>query len=328
MTAEKIYPWGDSRRLNSTAGFYKRLFGERVQKLSIDAGFTCPNRDGTYGRGGCTYCNNDAFNPSYCRPEKSVKQQLEEGIVFHRRRYRRSNYYLAYFQAYSNTYAPPGKLKMLYKEALDVPGVKGLVISTRPDCIDDKILDFLAGMQERYFVAVEYGIESCYDKTLEKINRGHTFSKTEETVRKTAAKGIRTTGHIIFGLPGESRDEMLAEAVTLSALPFDALKFHQLQIVKGTVMAEQYRSNPMDFPLFSHEEYIPFIVRFLERLNPNIQIDRLTGETPPDFLIAPDWGRRRTYTILEEILRYMEEKNTWQGKYYEPVETRILYGKE
>lgn len=314
---ERVFPWGDNRRINSAAGFYKRLFGQRVQKLSLDAGFTCPNRDGTRGRGGCTYCNNDAFNPSYCTPDKSVTQQLLEGIEFHRKRYRRAEKFLAYFQAYSNTYAPLPKLRSLYEEAMQVPGVVGLVISTRPDCVDDGILDYLEHIGKTHFVAVEYGIESCYDKTLAKINRGHTFAEAANAVRHTAARGIRTTGHIIFGLPGESREEMLAGAEILSGLPFDALKFHQLQIVKGTVMARQFRDHPEMFQLFSRDEYISFIIHFLERLNPAIQIDRLTGETPPAYLVAPDWGGKRAYTMLEDILRAMAEKDTWQGRIYQ-----------
>jgi uncharacterized protein len=316
MTKAKIYQWGDARRINSTAGFYKRKYGRRVQKLSLDAGFTCPNRDGIRGRGGCTYCNNDAFNPSYCQPEKTIRRQLEEGIAFHKQRYRRTELYLAYFQAYSNTYASLDNLRILYEEALAVPGVIGLVISTRPDCVDEEKLDYLAELQKKTFVAVEYGIESCYNKTLERINRGHAFEDAVDAVQQTAARDLRTTAHLIFGLPGESRDEMLSEAGILSRLPLNAIKFHQLQIVKGTMMAKQYGEHPERFALFSYEEYIPFMVSFLERLHPDIQVDRMTGETPPGYLIAPDWGKKRAYEIQDEIYAYMEKNDTWQGRYF------------
>lgn len=315
---QKTYPWGDTRRFNSTAAYYRRRFGKRIQKLSVDAGFTCPNRDGARGRGGCTYCNNRAFNPSYCTPEKSIHRQLEEGIEFHARRYRRTDRYLAYFQAFSNTYAPVETLERLYRKALELPEVEGIVISTRPDCLETPVLDLLETLKQETFVAVEIGIESCYDKTLRRINRGHTFRETVTALNACSSRGIRTTGHLIFGLPGESREEMMAESSILSGLPLTALKFHQLQIVKGTRMARDYKDHPEQFPLFSREEYVTFMISFLERLNPDIEVDRLTGESPPGFLIAPDWGRKRAWEVLEEIEAGMAEKDTWQGKAYVP----------
>ncbi len=225
------YPWGHNRRFNSYTEYFKKHFGERVQKVTIDAGFTCPNRDGLLARGGCTYCNNDAFNPSYCQPIKSVTQQIEEGVEFHKVRYRRATKYLAYFQAYSNTYAPLEELKKIYDQALSFPGVVGLVIGTRPDCIDDEKLEYFSKLSEQYYIIIEYGIESCYNKTLEFINRQHTFEQSAEAIIKTAEYGINTGAHIIFGLPGESRDKMLQEAKILSELPISNIKFHQLQIV-------------------------------------------------------------------------------------------------
>ena len=310
------FPWKHTRRFNSYSEYFKRSFGERVQKLSIDAGFTCPNRDGSLAGGGCTYCNNDAFNPSYCHPEKSVKQQIEEGIEFHRKRYRRASKYLAYFQPYSNTYAPIDKLETIYNQATSFPDVVGLVIGTRPDCIDEEKLEFFRQLSKDHYVIIEYGIESCYNKTLERINRQHTFEQSIEAIEKTAAKGIHTGAHIIFGLPGESREEMFAEAEILSKLPLNTIKIHQLQIITGTRMAQEYKTNPEDFDLFNLDEYIDFIVRFTENLNPDFVIERFAGEVPPRFLAGPGWERIRNDEILVRIEKKMEEMDTWQGKEY------------
>jgi radical SAM protein (TIGR01212 family) len=314
----KMYPWGHDRRFNAYSNYFRKLYGARVQKVSIDAGFTCPNRDGSKGSGGCTYCNNDAFNPSYCIPEKSVTQQIEEGIDFHRKRYREAGSYLAYFQAYSNTYASLDRMKTLYEEALAYPGVTGLIIGTRPDCIDDEKLSYLKELSGRCYLAVEFGIESCYDKTLIRINRGHSFREAEEAVNTTSALGLNTGAHFIFGLPGETKEEMLAEADIISKLPLKTVKFHQLQIIKGTVMEEEYLANPFDFQLFSWEEYLDFFVRFLERLNPQIVVERFTGEAPPRFLIRSLWGMKRTDQIVSLVEKRLEELDTWQGRLYLP----------
>lgn len=310
------YPWGNDRRFNSCSGYFRKLFGSRVQKVSVDAGFTCPNRDGKKGTGGCTYCNNDAFNPSYCIPEKSIRQQIEEGIAFHRRRYRKANSYLVYFQAYSNTYAPVQRLRELYGEALAVPGIKGLVIGTRPDCVDDEKLEYIKELSAHHYIAVEYGLESCYDKTLERINRGHSFREAVEVVEATARKGIHTGAHFIFGLPGESRSEMMAEADIISKLPLTTVKFHQLQIIRGTEMEREYLENPEDFHLFSFGEYLDFFVSFLERLNPAIVVERFTGEAPPRYLISSLWGMKRTEQIVGLVEKKLEELDTWQGRLY------------
>ena len=222
------YPWGHNRRFNAYSNYFKKTFGERVQKVTIDAGFNCPNRDGSKGIGGCTYCNNDAFNPSYCVPDKTITQQIYEGIEFHEKRYRRANKFLAYFQAYSNTYAPLKKLKTIYDEALSIPGITGLVIGTRPDCIDDEKLEYFQELSEKYYIILEYGIESTNNDTLKKINRGHTFEEAIEALQKTKQYGIKTGAHFIFGLPGESKGYILGEAKTISSLPLDTVKFHQL----------------------------------------------------------------------------------------------------
>ena len=312
-----IYPWGHERRFNAYSNYFRSLYGARVQKVSIDAGFTCPNRDGTKGIGGCTYCNNDAFNPSYCIPTKTVTQQIEEGIEFHKWRYSEAVSYLAYFQAYSNSYAPLGTLKKLFEEALSFPGVIGLIIGTRPDCIDDEKLEYFQELSKKYYLAVEYGIESCYNKTLKRINRGHSFEDAVLAVKQTAALGINTGAHFIFGLPGEPREEMLNQVDIISELPLKTVKFHQLQIIKGTIMEKEFHEKPEDFKLFSWEEYLDFFITFLERLNPAIVVERFTGEAPPRFLTGEGWGKKRTDQIVSLIEKRLEELDTRQGKKYQ-----------
>jgi uncharacterized protein len=318
-----IYPWGHERRFNAYANYFRRMYGARVQKVSVDAGFTCPNRDGSRGHGGCSFCLNDAFNPSYCNPGKSVTAQIAEGIEFHRKRYSEASSYLAYFQAYSNTYAPLDTLKRLYEEALSHPGIIGLVIGTRPDCVNDEKLGYIAELSHKYYISVEYGIESCYDKTLARINRGHTFIEAVEAVRKTADLGINTGAHFIFGLPGETRDEMLDEADIISALPLKTVKFHQLQIIRGTAMEQEFRNNPSQFELFTWEEYLDFFIRFLEKLSPGIVVERFTGEAPPRFLDKERWGKKRSDQIVGLIEQRMEELDTWQGRLFRSQESGV-----
>lgn len=284
-----------------------------MQKLSIDAGFTCPNRDGTIGRGGCTYCNNDAFNPSYCNPSKSVEQQIMEGMEFHAWRYKKPGKFLAYFQPYSNTYAPIEELKAIYEQALKFPEIAGLVIGTRPDCIDDEKLEYFSKLAKAHYVIIEYGIESCYDKTLEKINRGHSYEDSVEAIKKTADAGLKTGAHLIFGLPGESREEMMAETKLISELPLNNIKFHQLQIIKGTIMEKQYQKDPDVFSFFELEEYISFIVDFIEQLNPEFIIERFAGEVPPRFQAGPGWGMVRNEQIVEMVEKELVRRNSFQG---------------
>lgn len=310
------FPWGHDRRFNAYSNYFKKLFGGRVQKLSIDAGFTCPNRDGTLGTGGCTFCNNAAFSPSYCRADTAISEQIKKGMDFHSRRYRKAIAWLAYFQAYSNTYARLDVLKKRYEEALRFPGIKGLIIGTRPDCISDEILDYLSSLSADYYIAVEYGVESCYDRTLERINRGHDFASSVEAIGKTAARGINTGAHFIFGLPGESRDDMMKEAAIISELPLKTVKFHQLQIISGTRMEEEYRSDPGDFKLFSWEEYRDFFIEFLERLNPVIIVERFTGESNPRMIRDSGWGGLRSEQMLRLFEERLAELDTWQGRLY------------
>lgn len=329
---EIINGFPDGKRYNSFVGYFKRKYGERLQKIVLDAGFTCPNRDGKVGRGGCTYCDNAAFHPSYSTAGKSLHQQLDEGIGFHKVRYRTTEHYLAYFQSFSNTYAPLERLRALYEEALMHPQVVGIVIGTRPDCVDEEKLDYLAdlaggrilkdwsrtleseGIRTSPIVIVEYGIESCYDKTLERINRGHDFETACKAVRMTAERGIDTGAHFILGLPGETRQMMLDSCALINSLPIRSVKFHQLQIVKGTRMEQEYAERSEDFVRFSLEEYLDFFTDMLERLRPDIFIERFVGEVPPRFVNETPWGLIRNVELLRLLEKRLEERQTWQGR--------------
>ena len=310
------YPWGHERRYNAYAPYFKKVFGQRVQKISVDAGFTCPNRDGSKGNGGCTYCNNNAFNPSYCDPQKPIEQQVKEGIEFHKVRYRRAENYLVYFQPYSNTYASLDKLKELYETALSYPEVVGLVIGTRPDCVDTEKLKYLNELAKDYYITVEYGLESIYNTTLERINRKHTYEESVEAINLSKEYGLNVGAHFIFGLPGESSEMMMDSVNEISSLPLNSVKFHQLQIVEGTTMAKDYAINPSDYDLFSFEDYIDFIIRFIEQLNPAFIIERFAGEVPPRFLAGPGWGLIRNDQINVAIEKELKQRDTWQGKFF------------
>jgi radical SAM protein (TIGR01212 family) len=270
--------------------YLRRQFPDfKVQKISLDAGFTCPNRDGTKGVGGCTYCNNRTFNPDYCQSAKSITVQLEEGKRFFARKYPEMKY-LAYFQAYSNTYAELRILRQKYEEALNAEGVVGLILGTRPDCVTDEILDYLSELNKHTFLMVEYGVESASNKTLRRINRCHTYEDAENAVIRTAARNIPVGVHLILGLPGESREEMLRHADKISELPVLSVKLHQLQIIRDTRMAVEYAANPDNFPLFTAEEYIDLVSEFISRLRSDIYIDRFISQSPKQLLIAPVWG--------------------------------------
>lgn len=290
----------------------KTEFSERVQKISINAGFTCPNRDGSKGTGGCTYCNNQTFIPEYCKPTKTVSQQVEEGIAFFHHKYA-AQLYLAYFQSYTNTYESLDKLKAIYEEALSYPNVVGIVVGTRPDCVNDELLDYFADLAKKYYVMIEYGIESTQNETLEFINRGHDFACAENAINETAKRGIRTGAHIILGLPKEERETILSHADKLSKLPIDSLKIHQLQLVRGTKMAQQYTEHPEWFHLFTANEYIDLVVDFLEKLNPEIAVERFVSQSPKKLIIAPDWGLKN-FEFTAKIEKRLKERDTWQGK--------------
>lgn len=265
----------------------REQFPFRVQKISVDAAFSCPNRDGRLSLGGCTFCDNKTFNPSYCDRGKSITQQLEEGKAFFAKKYPEMKY-LAYFQTYSNTYAPLEELKRKYEEALAVDDVVGLVIGTRPDCVSDEALDYLQQLNQRTFLIVEYGIESANDNTLRRINRGHTFDCSRQAIIKAHQRGIITCGHIILGLPGEDEEEMLHQASTISQLPLDILKLHQLQIIKGTPLAKEYEAHP--FHVFSAEEYVNLVIRYISKLRNDLVLERFVSQSPPNMVIAPKWG--------------------------------------
>ncbi len=303
------------KRYLNYASFIKQRFGQRVQKISLDIGFSCPNRDGSKGYGGCTYCNNNTFNPNYCKPDKSIKKQLEDGISFFSKKYKDQKY-LAYFQAYTNTYSDLNSLKALYEEALNVPGIIGLVIGTRPDCISEELIVYLSTLAKKYFISLEFGVESTLNKTLLKVNRCHTFEDTIKAFDLCKNKGIDLGAHLIIGLPGENRQELLEHAKRISDLPIQTLKFHHLQIVKNSVMAVQYKRNPEDFDLFTAKDYIAFITEFITYLRPNIIIERFISEAPLDLLIAPKWNGLKNFEIVAKIDKYLVEKNLWQGKNY------------
>lgn len=277
----------------------------RVQKISIDAGFTCPNRDGRIGIGGCIFCDNKSFNPSYCSHKKSVTEQLEDGKRFFAKKYPDMKY-LAYFQAYTNTYDAVDKLKQLYEEALKVEDVVGIVIGTRPDCVSSELLDYLEELNKRTFLIVEYGIESCNDDTLRYINRGHDFACTRKAVEETAKRGIYVGGHVIMGLPGEDASESLRQAPIISSLPLTMLKIHQMQIIKGTRLAKIYKERP--FHLYTIEEYIDLITQYIGLLRSDLVLERFVTQSPPEMLIAPKWGLKNyEFTnLLNNRLREMK----------------------
>lgn len=300
---------------NEFASFLKAHFPYKVQKISLNAGFTCPNRDGTKGWGGCTYCNNQTFNPGYCKTEKSVGRQLEEGKQFFARKYPDMKY-LAYFQAYTNTYAGLEGLKRKYEEALAVDGVVGLVIGTRPDCMPDDLLRYLTELNRQTFLLVEYGIETTSDETLRRINRGHTYAETVDAVCRTAEAGILTGGHVILGLPGETHRDIVEQATVLSRLPLTTLKMHQLQLIRGTRMAHEYEQHPEDFHLFDVDGYIDLVIDYVERLRPDLVLERFVSQSPKELLIAPDWGLKN-YEFTARVQKRMKEKGAYQGKRYE-----------
>jgi uncharacterized protein len=309
--------WKHTKRYNDYSTYINGKFSQRVQKISIDAGFTCPNRDGSKSLNGCTFCNNKTFNPFYCTPEKSVTQQLDEGIAFFAKKYK-AQQYLAYFQAYSNTYASLQTLKRLYEEALSHPGVIGLIIGTRPDCVNDEILDYIAQLSVNYYVVIEFGIESTHNETLKRINRGHSWEQTQNAIHESSKRGILTGGHLILGLPGENYDDILDNAGQVSGLPLNFLKLHQLQIIQGTGMEKQFASHPELFYPFSADKYIECAVDFLEILNPEIIVERFISEAPPEMIISPKWNRIKNYEIVSKIEKKLAERDSWQGKKFVP----------
>ena len=295
---------------NSYSQWIRKQFPYRVQKISIDAGFSCPNRDGQVGRGGCIFCDNQTFNPSYCDRKKTIAQQLEEGKQFFGRKYPDMKY-LAYFQAYSNTYDTLDVLKRRYEEALAVEDIVGLVIGTRPDCMSDDVLDYLEALNRQTFLIVEYGIESVNDNTLQRINRGHSFETARQAVGQTAERGILTGAHVILGLPGEDATESIRQATLISSLKLNLLKIHQLQIIRGTALASKYEEKP--FHLYSPDEYIKLISDYLQHLRKEIVVERFVSQSPLDMVIAPHWGLKN-YEFTNLLVNYMRKEGVWQGR--------------
>lgn len=294
---------------NDYGSWMRSRFPYKVQKLSIDAGFTCPNRDGRLSRGGCIFCDNRTFNPPYCDPRKNVSQQISEGKAFFGRKYSGMKY-LAYFQAFTNTYAPLTTLKRLYEEALQDPDIVGIVIGTRPDCVSDELLDYLAELNTKTWVTIEYGVESANNLTLRRINRGHTFECSVEAIRKTHERGLTVGAHIIIGLPGENAEESLRQAPIISSLPIDILKIHQMQIIRGTRLASMYAAEP--FHLYSVDEYIRLIANYLQRLRSDLVIERFVSQSPAELLVAPRWGlKNHEFTHL--LVKYLAARGIHQG---------------
>jgi radical SAM protein (TIGR01212 family) len=299
-----------TRRYNTFGQHMKDLYHAPVYKVNVDAGFTCPNRDGSVAMGGCIYCNNDSFRPSACTSAASLRDQIEKGIPYLRSRYGAEKF-IVYFQPYTNTYAPVDVLERLYRDALDNPGVVGLAIGTRPDCVDEEKIALLESLARGSFILVEYGLQSIYDRTLEFINRGHDYACFKNAVDLTAGRGIRIGAHLILGFPTETREQMLGMAEELSSLPVEFLKIHQLQVVKDTALAELYARER--FATFEYREYIGMLADFLERLSPDVVLQRLFAAAPDDILIAPVWNKTRS-ELLRDLDALMEQRGSWQGK--------------
>lgn len=303
------------KRYNDYSSYLKEVFPDfKVQKISINAGFTCPNRDGKISHGGCTFCNNQTFNPEYCQPTKSIRQQLDEGVLFFKKY--EGQKYLAYFQAYSNTYAPNEILRARYEEALAHPNVVGIVIGTRPDCINEPLLDYLGDLAKERYVMVEYGVESTLDRTLLNINRGHSFDVSRKAICQTAEKGINTCAHLILGLPQESREEILDHADKISQLPLTSIKLHQMQLIRGTQMAKEHDEHPERFQFYTADEYIDLAIDFIERINPSFVIERFVSQSPQEFRILPNWGLKN-YEFTAKLEKRLRERETRQGRLFE-----------
>ncbi len=283
------------------ASYIKEKFGTRVQKIALNPGFNCPNRDGKIGTGGCTYCNNQTFSPFYGKASTPIPLQLEQGIAFFSKKYKCQKY-IAYFQSYTNTYADIETLENIYYQALENPNVIGLTVATRPDCIDEKVLKLLQKINEKYYTVLELGVESCYDKTLKMINRGHTFLQAENAIKKAASYGLEICAHLIMYLPGETEEMMLKTADIMSALPVKILKLHQLQIIKGTKMEQQFKENPELFSLPTADEYADFVVKYIKRSRQDMIFERFISESPMDMVVAPKWNGIKNYQFTQKII--------------------------
>ena len=315
MMAEKMnFAWGHKRRYNDFGTYMRSHFKGTVQKVSVNAGLTCPNRDGNKGYGGCTFCNNDTFKPTYCQPDIRVKEQLSRGIDLFKAKHPDTKY-LAYFQAYTNTYGDISQLIDLYEEALSTPEVIGLIVGTRPDCLPDSLLDYFQDLSKRQYLTVELGIESTSDLTLLRVRRGHDYKCTIDAVENLVSRGILTGAHLILGLPGESRQEMLNHADVISQLPINFLKVHQLQYVKGSILGADFMKNPEKYEVFELDEYIELVVEFITRVRPSIVMERFASQAPYNMLLAPNW-KLKNFEMARMVEKRLEELDVWQGKYW------------
>ncbi|MBO7490934.1 MAG: TIGR01212 family radical SAM protein [Bacteroidales bacterium] len=308
------YPWGGKEPFYTYHQYLHNTFGFQIRKLPVDAGFTCPNRDGTVGLGGCTFCLNEAFAPGYCDCRHSIAQQVNDGIAFHAQRRRPIDKFFIYFQSFSNTHAPLEQLKKKFEEAITIPDVKGIIVATRPDCLSEKVLDYLSELQKRTYLCVEIGIESLHDETLQRINRGHDVACTLQATKALAERSIPTSGHLIFGLPGETPEDWMRDTQAINNLPLSTIKLHQLQILRGTPISLEHETCPHDFHHFSATEYIAFLADFIERLSPEIAIERLANEVPPRYLAEREWKGIRHQDIVDGVCQLLQKRHSWQGE--------------
>lgn len=321
MNPEAISPFGQ-RRYHAWNEHVKARYGGRVQKVSIIAGFTCPNRDGLVGTGGCTFCNNASFTPGYLHRRQSITEQIAAGLDFLRRRYPGTQRYIAYFQSYSNTYGEFERLRTCYQEALAHPQISGLAIGTRPDCLPDEVLDYLAALAREHIIELEIGVESCNDAALARVNRGHDFACSVDAIERAAARGLEVTAHLMLGLPGESIESMLDGARQLSALPIRALKLHQLQLVRGTALARQWQRDPDSVALLDEPACIALLADFIERLAPNILLQRVGSEVPPSQKLAPHWNLRLS-ELAPRLSGELARRGSWQGCRYRALPAAV-----
>jgi hypothetical protein len=298
---------------NDYSSYIRRTFGQRVQKISVNAGFTCPNRDGKISADGCIYCTNKSFSPFYCNSDDSISEQLRKGIDFFSPKYNAQKY-LAYFQTYTNTYGNINALRQKYYEALSVDGVIGLVISTRPDCVDDEIMRLLADYAEEKYVEIEFGLESTKNSTLELINRGHTYEQAVDAIMLAQKYGIRSGVHLILGLPYETEDDFYVHAEKISRLPISTLKLHQMQVLKGTRLESLYNENKSAFADLALENYVRIVANLLDMLNPEIIVERLTSESPREMVLYPDWNGRKNFEVSHIVNAFMKKNGMFQGR--------------
>ncbi|MFO7862650.1 MAG: TIGR01212 family radical SAM protein [Salinivirgaceae bacterium] len=317
---DDAYPLKYSKKypFNRYTDYLQSVFGKRMQKVSIDAGFTCPNIDGNIGHGGCIYCNNASFNPNYHSEANDIFKQIDQGISKFIRRNPDIGY-VAYFQSHTNTYGRIDELRELYEKAAEHPQIEGLIIATRPDCIGAEVLELLASINKKLFVGVEIGIESTNNATLKRINRRHTFEQTIDAIYRIKEAGLHLGGHVILGLPGETEVDILEHAKTLSNMPLDTMKLHQLQIIKNTALANLYRQSPETIPLFALEEYIDLCIRFAELLSPDMVIERFASESKTELLEVEVWQGVKNHQLADFITNEMKRRGTWQGRNFKAV---------